>query len=263
MSRTRMFRDDEPGTPSPRTTIVGGRPPESPAALPPVPIGIQTLLRLAALDASFRDQLLERRGAVAEAAGVSLTRSEQAILAVVPADQLGRMIDTLPAPPSDRRTFLRAAAASAVVLLGGVAAAGSAGCERACERVGVTAGVAPDPPPARPDHGFPAPGGAAPDPPPRPTSREMETEGGAAPDEPPPRPPDPPEPPEPPDADAAPPEPPDVGEPPRPQPTRGIRPDLPPPRPPQPLPPPAGARPDPPPLKPAEGGAPDPFPGSR
>jgi len=57
MTRSRMFRDDDPPEgkdPSPRTTIVGGRPPDSPADLPPGPTGIQWLLRLASVPASAR-----------------------------------------------------------------------------------------------------------------------------------------------------------------------------------------------------------------
>ncbi|HEY3354213.1 MAG TPA: hypothetical protein VGQ83_13250 [Polyangia bacterium] len=165
MSRSRMFRNDEPPAevPSPRTTIVGGRPPEDGATLPPVPTGLPRLLRLAAVDEKFRGELLARRDAVAAAAGVELTASEQAILRAVPAAQLTGMIAGLPPPTADRRGFLREAAASAVLLLGGAALS-------ACTPSG---GARPDVPPV-PDE-------------PRPRRRDMEAEGGAAPDEPPPR----------------------------------------------------------------------------
>jgi hypothetical protein len=208
MSRSRMFRNDEPPeTPSPRTTIVGGRPPEASrrrastlpeagAALPPVPTGIQRLLRLASVDPAFRAELLARRDEVAAVAAVELTASERAIVRAAPEAQLAAMIATLPPPASDRREFLREAAASAVVLLGGAALGGA--CDRATRRdAAVTGGAAPDvprpPEPPRPDHRLQAPGGAAPDvprppEPPRPVSRDMVTEGGAAPHQPPPRP---------------------------------------------------------------------------
>jgi len=97
----------------------------------PVPTGIQVLLRLAALDPAFRRQLTERRGDVAQAAGVELTPSERAILAAIPAAQLDQMAASMPPPPPPRREFLRKTAATAVVLLGGAAMAEPlAGCVR-------------------------------------------------------------------------------------------------------------------------------------
>jgi len=184
MSRIRMFEGDEPGeTPSPRTTIVGGRPPEAAGASFPVPVGLQRLLRLAAVEAAFLEELVVKRAEVAGPAGVELTPSERAILEAAPEEQLRAMARAVPPPEPTRRDFLRKTAATAVVLLGGAAIEGCPG-----------SGAAPDaaapepPPPPRPDTpGLPT--GIAPDlPPPRPDSRAMDTEGGAAPDEPPPRP---------------------------------------------------------------------------
>jgi hypothetical protein len=188
-----MMNGDEPAeTPSPRTTIVGGRPPEQDAKLPPVPTGIQRLLRLASIDEAFRRELVARRGAVAEAAQVPLSPSEAAILKAIPAGQLAEMATKLPPPPRGRRDFLRQTAATAVVLLGGAALSESvSGCDK----------PAAEPAPSRPDHNeTQAVAGVAPDVPPepsasdagadspaRPEERPMETEGGAAPDEPPPR----------------------------------------------------------------------------
>ena len=64
MTRSRMMKQDEPRAtlPSPRTTIVGGRPPEGEENLPPVPTGMQQLLRLAAVEPRFRQQLLKPTG---------------------------------------------------------------------------------------------------------------------------------------------------------------------------------------------------------
>jgi hypothetical protein len=204
MKRSRMFDDEAPeraGTPSPRTTIVGGRPPEEGASLPPVPTGIQRLLYLAAADEAFRRVLCERRAGAAEAAGVELTASEAAILGAVTDAQLEAMIASIPPPPVERRSFLRETAASAVLALGGAALATT--CTASCTR-GATADVpaqkpglpnagatAEPPPPSRPTHReTETEGGAAPHPPPppRPTHRETETEGGAAPHPPPPPP---------------------------------------------------------------------------
>jgi hypothetical protein len=188
-----MMNGDEPAeTPSPRTTIVGGRPPEEDAKLPPVPTGIQRLLRLASIDEAFRRELVARRGAVAEAAQVPLSPSEAAILKAIPAQHLEEMATKMPSPPQGRRDFLRQTAATAVVLLGGAALSEAvSGCDKPptepspprpeLSQTPMTAGVAPDmpPEPSEPDAGA--------DTPERPEERPMETEGGAAPDEPPER----------------------------------------------------------------------------
>jgi hypothetical protein len=186
-----MFGDDEPGAesnPSPRTTIVGGRPPDEHAPVPQVPTGMQTLLRLASVDPKFRDEFVQRRDGIAEAAGVALTGSERRILAAVPAGQLMAMIARVPAPAAARRDFLRHTAATAVVLLGGAALSGSLS---ACNKPGAEApplNSSPQPlqqgPYAKPPPG-PSPTEASP---PRPDHNPMQTEGGAAPEPPPPRP---------------------------------------------------------------------------
>jgi hypothetical protein len=186
--------------PSPRTTIVGGRPPEDGAKLPPVPTGIQELLRLASVDGDFRRKLLDSRVDAAVAAGILLTSSEQAVLRAAPAEQLGLMIDSVPPGSPDRRSFLRGVAASAVTALGGVALASCPGPvggarpdpppPRPEERPAITTGIAPTvpPPPSRPTHNeMQSEGGAAPHPPPeidRPEHR-LQAPGGAAPDHPP------------------------------------------------------------------------------
>jgi hypothetical protein len=214
MSKVRMFGDEkEELVSSPRTTIVGGRPPEEQGELPAVPTGIQQLLRLAAVDRGFCEQLLERRDDVASAAAVELTASERAILRVVPAAQLARMASSMPPPSPDRRTFLRETASSAVLLLGGAALATTQiDCSRGTRpdqpppRPGrnettTTAGVSPEPPPPRPDARVSGTkGGAEPSVPeevptagaravvPRRQRREMETSGGEAPDVPPEKP---------------------------------------------------------------------------
>jgi hypothetical protein len=185
MSRIRMFEGEEPGTPSPRTTIVGGRPPEEQAATAPVPTGLQRLLRLAAVNPAFLEELVARRTALAEVAGVPLTASESAILAAVPEAQLRAMARAVPPPEPTRRDFLRKTAATAVVLLGGAALEGCppGDSEPAPTRPTVNlmaeeGGAAPDEPPPRPEHVPSPPGGARPDepPPPRP-DRSPVTDG--------------------------------------------------------------------------------------
>jgi hypothetical protein len=215
MARTRrpIDQDATSDNASPRMTIVGGRPPEARASKRPVPTGIEHVLRLASVDDAFRAQLVERRAAAAAAAGVELTPSERAILESVPKDQLLAMAASVPPPDPWRRDFLRQAAASAVVLLGGAALAdcGTPACTP-------TRGISPDVPPPRPAEPYPPPQGIAPDvPPPRPEG-ESPPPMGMAPDLP-PNPPNPPGPPGP------------------------LRPG-------EPMPPPAGAMPDVPPPKP-------------
>ncbi len=193
MGRSRMFGGDHPN-PSPRTTIVGGRPPEGHGDPHPVPTGIEQLLRLASVDDELKAKLLVDRVAVAEAAGIALTRSEAAIISSIGAEQLTQMIDSLPPPPPQRREFLRAAASSAVVLLGGASLLG--GCSM-CTAGGaapdvpperpqeprVTAGVPPDVPPPRPEDDPPKPPvGPESSLPPRPHHPASQAGGGAAPD---------------------------------------------------------------------------------
>jgi hypothetical protein len=160
---------DEPAIPSPRTTIVGGRPPAEGAELPPVPTGLQRLLRLASVDEAFRGELLRRRAEMATVAGIELSQSERAILAVVPERQIATMVENLPPPSADRRDFLRQSARAAVLLLGGAALTGSEGCRDPQPRseetkrpmhLEQTKGERPDPPPER--HHVPDPVDAAP-----------------------------------------------------------------------------------------------------
>ncbi len=138
-----------PKFPSPRTTIVGGQPSEDKSELPPVPVGLQRLLRLASVDRRFRRELLQRRAELAETVPIQLTKSERAILNAVPAQQLGAMVDHMPPPAPSRRDFLRQTAFSSVLLLG---AAGTAGALGACRRERIlNAGQPDDLPPMRRD----------------------------------------------------------------------------------------------------------------
>jgi hypothetical protein len=163
--------------------------------LPPVPTGLQTLLRLASLDVEFRRALIARRGQVAGAAGVKLTDREAAVLLAVTDGQLGAMVDSLPVPESARRDFFRQAGASAAVLLSGLGLGATTG---SCESQ--SKGHRPDMPPpkaspsnesmeegrdaglARPDERPSPPAGIRPEvPPPRPEHPDMATKGGAEP----------------------------------------------------------------------------------
>ena len=157
------------------------------AKAPPVPTGIQRLLRLAAADEPFRVLLLERRDAVAAAAGVVLTDTERAVLRAASEAQLDTMAKHLPAAPSPRREFFRQTAATAAALIAGPVLLSLEGCEP--EPVRSTAGVRPDlpppPPPSTSDGEFAEPP-QEPEPD-RPEHNEMQGYGGMAPDEPPPK----------------------------------------------------------------------------
>ena len=171
-----MSQGPRDSRPSPRPTIVGGRPPEEGAEPPPVPTGIQRLLRLASVDAAFRRELVARPAALAVTAGVDLTASEQAVLEAIDSGQLDEMARNMPPPPPQRRDFLRHTAATAVVLLGGAALSGA--MQACCP--------GEDTPQRVLRREMQEDGGASPEEPPeRPESRLMETEGGAEPDEPP------------------------------------------------------------------------------
>jgi len=176
-------QDTLTGEPSPRTTIVGGRPPEGTPSRFPVPTGIQKLLHLAAASPEFLRLLIERRSRVAEAAGVALTGSEVAVLGAISDGQLATMAGAVPRSslgPSSRQV-----AAAAVVLLGG---AGVAACELpefiqdrvSRVEMATDGGAAPDEPPPR-DTAMPAPTGIQPDIPPDPAEPEPDGEDEDAP----------------------------------------------------------------------------------
>jgi len=129
MSDSSMFDDDHPKSKSnnsPRLTIVGGRPPERKTKLPPIPVGLQNLLRLASVDGDFCEALVNRRDEMAEVAHIKLTPSERAMLRSISAEQIRAMAGRLPEPAVNRRSFLRESARAAVLLLGGTALAGCA-----------------------------------------------------------------------------------------------------------------------------------------
>ena len=90
-----------------------------------VPAGIERVLYLAATDPQFRQELMQDRAGAAEKAGLRLQDSERAILQHAPARQLDGFIDSLDTSPHNvqRRTFMKAVAASTA----GLAAAGAVG----------------------------------------------------------------------------------------------------------------------------------------
>ncbi len=157
MSNSNMFDDDHPrgkSNNSPRLTIVGGRPPERKTKLPPIPVGLQNLLRLASVDGDFCEALVSRRDEMAGVADIELTFSERAMLRSISAEQIRSMAGRLPEPAVNRRSFLRESARAAVLLLGGAALVG---CTEKSKK-----GMGEDRPNRAKRREFEAEGGAAP-----------------------------------------------------------------------------------------------------
>jgi hypothetical protein len=120
-----------------RTTIVGGRPPGSGRSNVTVPLGIEVLVKKAAVDPEFRGLLFEQRGGAAAAIGLELDPAEDAMLSAIPKEQLAQIIGQTDVPDEQRRVFLGRIAAAMLAALG-VSLAG-------CAQVG-TQGVRPDRP---------------------------------------------------------------------------------------------------------------------
>lgn len=110
-----------------KTTIVGGQPPGNDRQQQPVPVGIEELLTLAAVDDELARVLVEDRSAIIDTGAVSLTSTERSILASIDADSLSRMVARvdLSREEEDRRSFLGHSAGVVLALVGGGAAATS------------------------------------------------------------------------------------------------------------------------------------------
>lgn len=123
-------------------TIVGGQPPRKngrPAAM--VPVGVERVMYLAAVDPVFRGRLLEDREAATAEQGLSLSASERLLLRAIPVAQLAAVIDGMDTSPGnvERRTFLRAVAAGSMVL-----AVGGSACGDDTKDVGPKKDLGPD-----------------------------------------------------------------------------------------------------------------------
>ncbi|MFH2009875.1 MAG: hypothetical protein ABI333_24990 [bacterium] len=102
------------------------------AAVPPIPVGVEELVSMAAASDEYARELVVRRGEAAAASGVELTPTEQAMLRAIDDAALRKVIQEwkgkLPAP--ERREFLERASAALVLLVGGGVLTGAAGCEK-------------------------------------------------------------------------------------------------------------------------------------
>jgi hypothetical protein len=176
---TSQFRADRPDLeplPAPasveqeavRTTIVGGRPPGSGKPLGNIPCGVEVLLKKAAVDPGFRQQLLETRAAVAKTIGLHLEPAEVLMLSATPQQQLEAIIQQVHVPSGQRRAFLGTAAAAMLAAMGMIVVG--------CTDETVT-GIRPDNPDDGKDNGGTR-GSRPDDPPPRedPTDAKSESE---------------------------------------------------------------------------------------
>ncbi len=113
-----------------QTSSVGGQPPGHTRELPPIPVALEELLGMAATAPDFARLLQRDPDAAAQAAGLTLSATEKAILRAIDPAQLNRMIDGVHHQLSepDRRSFLEQAALAVAVLVGGAAVSAVAGC---------------------------------------------------------------------------------------------------------------------------------------
>jgi acyl carrier protein len=114
----------------------------------PIPLGVEVLVRKAAVDREFRAILLARRAEAAAEIDLVLEPAEAAMLAAVPAAQLEAIIDRTTVPQAHRRAFLGKAAAAMLAALGAMTpAAASAGIKGGVGVTGIRPTPVPDVPP--------------------------------------------------------------------------------------------------------------------
>ncbi len=109
--------------------------------VPPIPVGLEDLVGMAAASPDFAELLVDRRGEAVAASGVDLAPTEAAVLGAVDDATLARMVTTCRARQAgpDRRVFLARASAAVLLLLG------VAGCEKTTNGGSRKPGTAPVP----------------------------------------------------------------------------------------------------------------------
>lgn len=129
----------------------------------PIPTGIQSLVGMASVDEAFRNELVQRRSAIAAAAGVKLTATERAILDSIPGELLQELTEQMVLPPQPHFSLLRQVARSAVVALSaGLISQAAPGCGPGQPQPAIGEQVAPEAEMSQPqDNGDPAPDAAA------------------------------------------------------------------------------------------------------
>ena len=122
--------------PAVRMTIVGGRPPGCGKELGEIPRGVEVLVKKAHVDAEFRELLLSRRSAAAEAIGLVLDPAEARVLDLIPAAQLEAVIARSRVEPGKVPAFLGKAAAVMLVALGASAASAQIAATKGVRPIG-------------------------------------------------------------------------------------------------------------------------------
>jgi hypothetical protein len=103
-----------------KTTIVGGQPSENGRELRDVPVGIEGILAMAAVDDKFADALLKDRPSAVKASGIELAETEKHVFAAVDNAALSQMIEKMRRriPEKSRPVFMRKSAAALLALVG-------------------------------------------------------------------------------------------------------------------------------------------------
>ena len=110
-------------------TIVGGRPMHRAVAVSDLPVGLEQVLTIAALDHNFRKQLSKNPRAAAESKGITLDETEHLLLASQSPKQLAKMANRMVIPKEmTRRRFVKSVAASVLALVGSDAFLLCSGC---------------------------------------------------------------------------------------------------------------------------------------
>ncbi|MHC4661994.1 MAG: twin-arginine translocation signal domain-containing protein [Planctomycetota bacterium] len=104
-----------------KTTIVGAQPPRNERPMQNIPVGIEQLLAMAAVDNEFAAALMNDHESAIAASEVELTETEKGILSSIPAPALKQMIGNVRGriPLKERRTFLKKSAAALLALVSG------------------------------------------------------------------------------------------------------------------------------------------------
>lgn len=131
-------------------TIVGGQPPGAlKRTISGLPVGIERVLVLAAVEPEFLQELRGHRLAAVDGRGLTLSRSERAMLGAIPEAQLEATVRGLDTSERNlqRRSFLRTVAAGAVTIAAGEALIGCSDEDEDRDAGLVSEGIRPDMPP--------------------------------------------------------------------------------------------------------------------
>jgi len=82
-----------------------------------IPRGLEILVKRAAIDTSFRAELLKKREKIAEELKIPLDASEIAMLACIPSEHLEKMIQATEVPPAQHKLLAKGTAAAMLALL--------------------------------------------------------------------------------------------------------------------------------------------------